>query len=118
MFSHPSKLDLVQASLDAGYELWVTFVCVQTPELAVARVAHRVRRGGHDVPRDKIEQRFARMTEQAKIAVRRARRAFIVDNSDPRRPLRDVMTFERGQLTWRADDLPAWCCALFGGALD
>ncbi len=117
VFSHPSKLDLVRSALAGGYEVWVTFVYVSAPEVSVARVRARVGRGGHDVPEEKIRSRFERMPVLARGAVALAGRSFVVDNSDPRRPLRDVITFERGRLRWVAADLPAWCRRVFSAEL-
>ncbi|HEY9265883.1 MAG TPA: zeta toxin family protein, partial [Mycobacterium sp.] len=48
VFSHPSKLELVDAAHTAGYT--VILHAVMIPEnLAVLRVQHRVLAGGHDV---------------------------------------------------------------------
>jgi predicted ABC-type ATPase len=60
VFSHPSKRQLVEAAIDTGY--LVSLHVVMVPEgLAVARVAQRVRDGGHDVPEDKIRSRYLRL---------------------------------------------------------
>ena len=113
VFSHPSKLDLLASARSAGYEIMVTFVLVASAGLARARVASRVEVGGHAVPDDKIVARYERMRPLAVRAVKMADRAFVVDNTDPRRPLRDVLLFERGEPTWRAADLPGWVADLF-----
>jgi predicted ABC-type ATPase len=42
-----------------GFRVHVTFLSLPTPDLAVARVAERVRQGGHDVPETVIRRRFA-----------------------------------------------------------
>jgi predicted ABC-type ATPase len=42
-----------------GYRVHLMFLSLPSPELAVARVAERVRLGGHDVPEDVIRRRFA-----------------------------------------------------------
>ena len=48
------------ASLRAsGYRVHVAFLSLSGPDLAVARVAERVRRGGHDVPEAVVRRRFA-----------------------------------------------------------
>ncbi|AXV07387.1 hypothetical protein DVS28_a2708 [Euzebya pacifica] len=60
VFSHPSKLDLIERADAAGYDIRLHVVMVP-PDLSVARVAHRVRAGGHDVPEDKIRQRHDRL---------------------------------------------------------
>lgn len=43
-----------------GYELLLVFVWLPSPELSIARVADRVRAGGHDVPEPTIRRRYAR----------------------------------------------------------
>lgn len=42
-----------------GYRSHLIFLSLPEPETAVARVAERVRRGGHDVPEATIRRRFA-----------------------------------------------------------
>jgi predicted ABC-type ATPase len=41
-----------------GFRVHIAFFSLPTPDLAVARVAGRVRQGGHDVPEDTIRRRF------------------------------------------------------------
>lgn len=43
-----------------GYELMLVFVWLPAPELSIARVADRVRAGGHHVPEPTIRRRFSR----------------------------------------------------------
>jgi predicted ABC-type ATPase len=42
-----------------GYRIELFFLSLATPEAAIARVAMRVRQGGHAVPPDTIRRRFA-----------------------------------------------------------
>lgn len=44
----------------AGYTFDLVFLALPAPEMAVARVAERVRAGGHDVPEDTIRRRYRR----------------------------------------------------------
>jgi len=44
----------------SGYSVDLLFLSLPAPELAVARVAERVRSGGHDVPEDTIRRRYTR----------------------------------------------------------
>jgi len=48
--------DLLKKALSTG--LW--FVGLSTPELHIARVRSRVAKGGHDIPEDKIRERYDR----------------------------------------------------------
>jgi len=43
---------------DSSYRAHLTFLSLPDPDLAVARVAERVRRGGHDVPEQVVRRRF------------------------------------------------------------
>lgn len=45
--------------VESGYRAHLVFVSLWTPELAVSRVAERVRLGGHDVPEGTIRRRHA-----------------------------------------------------------
>jgi predicted ABC-type ATPase len=41
-----------------GYQMHLVFLWLPSAEVAIARVAERVRRGGHDVPEDTIRRRY------------------------------------------------------------
>ena len=43
---------------ESGYRFHLAFLSLPSPDLAVARVAERVRAGGHDVPEAVIRRRF------------------------------------------------------------
>jgi predicted ABC-type ATPase len=49
----------VESLRSGGYRAHLIFLWLPSPELAVARVAERVRQGGHDVPEDVVRRRFA-----------------------------------------------------------
>lgn len=80
VFSHPSKLDLIRSAQDAGYVIAVHVLLVPE-DLAVERVARRVRHGGHDVPEDKIRERHRRLWQLVVEAIEIADTATIYDNS-------------------------------------
>ena len=85
VFSHPSKLDLMDDATAGGY--YVALHVLMVPEdLAVARVASRHAQGGHDVPVEKIRGRYQRLWATVAAAVPRANVATFWDNSDARAP--------------------------------
>ncbi|MSO93220.1 MAG: Zeta toxin family protein, partial [Rhodospirillales bacterium] len=49
---------LLRSCRDAGYRLALVFLWLPSAEAAVARVARRVREGGHDVPRAVVVRRY------------------------------------------------------------
>lgn len=113
VFSHPSKIDLVRTAKEHGYLVWLTFIYLESHELAVARVRERVDQGGHDVPVEKIRDRYGRLPEIVKDAIRLADKTFVVDNGSIGRAFRNVLLFERGHLIYRSADLPKWTRRVF-----
>jgi predicted ABC-type ATPase len=49
---------LLQKALASGIEIRIWFVGLSSPELHIARVRSRVARGGHDIPEEKIRERY------------------------------------------------------------
>lgn len=94
VFSHPSKLGLIDAAVAAGYTVALHVVMVPE-ELAVQRVVHRVASGGHAVPEDKIRQRYERLWPLVVEAIGRADTARVWDNSRHDGP-GQVALFARG----------------------
>lgn len=49
---------LLQALKTQGYRIQLFFLWIPTVEIALARIADRVRRGGHDIPEKVVRRRF------------------------------------------------------------
>jgi len=106
VFSHPSKVALVARATAFGHVVHLHVVLV--PErLPVARVAARVAQGGHDVPEQKIRERYARLWPLVAAARALSDRATFYDNSRAVSPFRVVATYERGRLVGEAA-WPTW----------
>jgi predicted ABC-type ATPase len=106
VFSHDSKLELVRAATAARYLVTLHVVLV-TEDLAVARVAHRVDGGGHDVPEAKVRERYRRLWPLVAQAIDLADSAVVYDNTNASRPFRVVAAFERG-IAISEPDWPRW----------
>ena len=78
---------LVAKAKAHGFAIWLLYVVLDSPDRNVERVRLRVRKGGHDVPEDKIRARYARSLDQLPWFLEQADRAWIYDNSgaQPRR---------------------------------
>lgn len=106
VFSHPSKLELVEDAQRAGF--LVTLHVVLLPiEVTLARVAHRVSRGGHQVPEQKVRERYDRLWPLVAKARELADRTRVYDNSTASSPFRLVADYEHGELVGRAS-YPRW----------
>jgi len=116
-FSHPSKLALVETARAAGFEVIVFHVNVRLPELSVARVAQRVLEGEHDVPEDKIRERYERNPPLIRQAACAADHAFVYDNSRLNQPMARVLALRQGKVVVLGDALPAWARSLYAAEL-
>lgn len=105
VFSHPSKLDLITAARAGGYMV-VLHVLLIPEDLAVERVRHRVRPGGHMVPENKIRERHRRLWPLVAEAIVGCDTATVYDNSRLRGP-RIVAQFSGG-VAVGAPSWPAW----------
>jgi len=108
VFSHPSKLDLIQEAKALGFRIMVFHISVETPELSVARVGERVREGGHPVPEEKIRARYERSAPLIRKAVLMSDVGHVFDNSRLNAPPSRIITFKAGRLSFVVPKLPDW----------
>jgi predicted ABC-type ATPase len=106
VFSHPSKLDLLQGAKSAGYLIQMHVILVPE-DLSVLRVRLRHRQGGHAVPETKIRERYQRLWSLVERALPIVDEAWIYDNSAPGNPYRLVAQYAHGRLLGSAS-YPAW----------
>lgn len=84
VLSSDKFIPVVRAAHARGYHTRLVYIGLPSVELAIERVAQRVRIGGHDVPETKIRSRWPRTHDM----LRR-----MLDEVD------DVLVFSNGQLT-------------------
>jgi predicted ABC-type ATPase len=108
VFSHPSKLDVITEAQASGYMVIVMHVGVDDPALSVARVRARTAEGGHDVPEQKIRERYLRGQPLIRQAVLRTDRGMVFDNSRLNEPPRLMLLFAAGRLVQAEPVLPDW----------
>jgi predicted ABC-type ATPase len=122
VMSHPSHIEHFQAARLAGFRTRPFFVCTSHPVINVGRVANRVEHGGHDVPTERIVERYNRCLKLLPYAIEAADDVLVYDNSICNRPLRllaaivdtvlyhgevkEVLQLDPMLADW--SDLPAW----------
>jgi predicted ABC-type ATPase len=114
VFSDPvgEKLAFLKAAAQAGYNTILCFIGTAGPEVSEQRVAMRVSQGGHDVPTEKLVQRFPRILANLKAALRDLPNVWAFDNNDLRTPYRLVAIFETGRLVKLQRPVPRWLAPL------
>ena len=110
------KVEWLRRAADAGYHFVLIFIRLASAAQSDERVALRVHQGGHDVPAEKVRERFPRTLRNLARAIRRLPHVRIYDNSDLLAPYREVATFDHGAPD-RAK-LPAWLAKLLASPPD
>jgi predicted ABC-type ATPase len=110
VFSDPvgSKRAFLKEAAQAGYTVVLCFIGISRPEVSEERVAMRVTQGGHDVPSEKLIDRFPRILANLKAAIRELPQVWVFDNDDLRTPFRRVAVFADGQPVSLHKPLPEW----------
>lgn len=113
VFSHESKLGIMQDAKNTGYKVYLYFVSTETPEINKFRVKSRVAQGGHDVPEDKIVSRYYRSLDLLYDACQIAYQAFFFDNSEDGKKSKIFAHFKvhKEEKRWdniNESDVPEW----------
>ncbi|WP_345267527.1 zeta toxin family protein [Nibrella viscosa] len=81
VMSSADKVQTLQKARDAGFRNYLYYVATEDPLINISRIRHRVRMGGHNVPDNKVVERYYRSLNLLLDAVRLTNRAYIFDNS-------------------------------------
>jgi predicted ABC-type ATPase len=114
VFSDPvgEKVAFLKSAAEAGYNTVLCFIGTAGPGVSEQRVAMRVLQGGHDVPTDKLTQRFPRILANLEAAIRELPHVWVFDNNDLRTPYRLVAILESGRLVKLQRPVPKWLMPL------
>lgn len=78
-----SYLEFIQKAKAEGYQVILFFVWLGSVELAIERVASRVRKGGHNIPVEVIKRRYSKGMNNFITYSRNCDNWYIYDNSGP-----------------------------------
>jgi predicted ABC-type ATPase len=68
----------------------------------------RVSQGGHDVPGEKLRERYPRTLANLVLAIKELPVVMVFDHDDLSRPYRKVAVYEKGRLVFKSAPLPRW----------
>lgn len=109
VMSARAKVEFFCKAREHGFRTYLYYVATEDPEINISRVAHRVSMGKHDVPRNKIIERYHRSLDLLADAVACADRAYVFDNSDSERERVWVAEVTAGaELELKTDLMPYW----------
>jgi predicted ABC-type ATPase len=81
VFSHESKIKEIEIAKKASFKIYFYFISTSDPSINLQRIKNRVETGGHDVPNEKIKERYYRTMNNLYIAFKLSDRAYIFDNT-------------------------------------
>lgn len=89
-------LDLARRAKKKGWKVGVVYLWLANDQIALQRVANRVKQGGHDIPKETVKRRRRRGLEGLGRYLDLADRWAIFDNSDTRH--RPMASYDKGQM--------------------
>lgn len=101
------SLRLIMAAHQNNFLVHLIYICTESADLNVARVAERVARGGHPVPPDDLRRRYRRSLLNLLQAIHLSDTALLFDNSTERGP-KCVLTIKLSRIITREPSLPHW----------
>lgn len=105
--------DLLEKAQYNGMQCTLVYVGLSSIDLAAERIKTRVARGGHDVPREKLQGRWGRSLENLTWFARRVDRLIVIDNSRLKDSNNLIAYGESGKITIISPDrLPLVTTAL------
>jgi len=117
---------LLQRAIDEGIDVKIKFVGLVSPELHIQRVRARVARGGHDIPEEKIRERYQNSRLNLIRLLPRLAELLVYDNSREADPARGVppqpvllLHMKRGRIVKTADlaTIPQWAKPILAAAM-
>lgn len=109
VFSHESKLALIQEAQAKDFFVLLLVVALDQPECLLARVAQRVTEGGHPVPVERILARYPRTLAHLTQAVRLASAAILYDSADVSPGTHTAVAICKGDWTQElVQPMPEW----------
>jgi len=76
-----ASLRNIKHARELGYRVYLYYVGVQSPEVAIARIAHRVSVGGHDIDPHIVRRRYENSLRNLSKAISYCEEVHVIDNT-------------------------------------
>lgn len=117
---------LLKKALGEGFEVRIWYVGLNGPELHIARVRSRVQQGGHDIPEDRIRQRYTQCRLNLIQLLPTLTELLLYDNSEDADPMKGqqpepklIVHLMQGKICESCDltNVPEWAKPIVAAAL-
>ena len=95
----------IKNARNKGYTVLLHYIATENPEINIERVARRVSEGGHDVPRERILERYEKTLVILPELIKFCDKVFLYDNSE--KTLRPFLVKENDEIKV-IDEIPGW----------
>ncbi len=104
--SSQQALKTLARAKERGFHVELHYVGLSDKEQSVERVAQRVKKGGHDIPREALERRYDKSMNHLPAAMLMAEHIELTDNSGEKH----ILLYQRvgDRLIYQAENLPEW----------
>ncbi|WP_165045754.1 zeta toxin family protein [Adlercreutzia sp. ZJ138] len=92
-----SSVQRIKHAHDLGYRVFLYYVGVESPHIALRRIAHRVEVGGHDIGERVVQRRFTASLSGLASVLDFCEHITVFDNT---RVFTCIMEWSRGMLSW------------------
>ena len=100
------KIEFIKYAKQKGFKIYIYFIATDDVQINIQRVKNRVILGGHNVPKEKIVNRYYKSLDNLYEAVKIANRSFIFDNSGDERIF--LAEINEGNVELKTDEVPLW----------
>lgn len=107
VMSSPDKVELLAEARSLGYRTYLYYIATEDPWINVSRVEVRVAEGGHNVPTDKVIDRYRRSIGLLLRAIQHSNRGFMFDTSREE-PWYFAETTDGQTIELKGDSIPNW----------
>ncbi len=110
VLSHPGKLDFLSEAKQRGCKVYLYFISTEQPSINESRVRVRVGQGGHDVPSQKIRERYHRTMSHVFSAMEIADTSYLFDNSVAHagKAFQNFAYSKEGKIILLDEQIPSW----------
>ena len=101
----------IRRAKERGYTIRLYYIGLDTMEESLGRIANRVAKGGHDIPKADVERRFSTRFADVLRVLPYCDEARFFDNDNG---FVEVAEYRNGELTPRVSNPPRWLLELMG----
>ena len=104
-----AKINFLKRASKQGFQVRLIFIGITDAALSRERVAGRVKAGGHDVPADKIQQRYPRTLDNLERGIEQLPDVWIYDNSSYKNPYHLLAQYKESKQVYQSTNpIPNW----------